>query len=143
MYEQSIPDFQRAIELAPDFPDAHHNLGVAYFATNNMQKAIAEFNIAIEVARKNGNVFVQAEGNLGRAYSKSGEIAKAVVHFTKAIELAKLQRSIDPYPYYLGRADVFQKLGDIDKAQADYQEACTRAKKGCDKLIGNKGSLAK
>ena len=141
--EQAMPDFEKTIALNKDFAEGYQNLGVAYLGKDNYPKAIELFNQAIVVAGRSGNVLMQAHGNLGVAFFKTGDLAQSIAQFTQAIRIANIHKNITAYPYYLGRAGAYDKLGEHHKAQADYQEACTRAKKGCDKLTAATGGSLK
>jgi tetratricopeptide (TPR) repeat protein len=54
--EPAIARFQTAIELDPDYPEAHHNLGVAYRRAGRRSDAVRELRRAtgLERRRKNG-----------------------------------------------------------------------------------------
>lgn len=45
MWAESIPYLQRAVELKPDFSDAHYHLGLAYWRTGRKQDGQAEMEL--------------------------------------------------------------------------------------------------
>lgn len=51
-YKDAIPDFEKAIELKPDYADAYFNLGRTYFLLNNEDKACEYYQLA-EYGRPN------------------------------------------------------------------------------------------
>ena len=109
----------------------------------SLENAALMFENAIHVAKNNGTTLLSAQGNLGYALQKQNDWHGAVSAYGAAIDLAKRYQPSLVARYYLGRAQAYEKLGEFQKAQADYQEACTRAKKGCDKLTVANGSAAK
>ena len=143
MLEPAIFDFKKVISLYPELPDGYQNLGVVYSGLNRKPEAIAAFLKSIEVAAGLRKEYMQAHGNLAIVYEKSDESEKAITEFGKAIAIARRQGVATGFPYYMARAEIYEKLGEFQKAQADYQEACTRAKKGCDKLTTARGSAVK
>ena len=46
--EQSITDFNKAIELAPDFASAYFNRGSAYVDIGDLEQALTDYTKAIE-----------------------------------------------------------------------------------------------
>lgn len=47
----AIPHFQRAVSIAPDFHEFHNNLGVAYGASGQHQKAYESFTKTLELKK--------------------------------------------------------------------------------------------
>jgi tetratricopeptide (TPR) repeat protein len=47
-YAQALEDFEAALELIADFPEAYINRGNAYFYTGQIDRAIADYNRAIK-----------------------------------------------------------------------------------------------
>ena len=52
-YKDAIPDFEKAIELKPDYADAYFNLGRTYFLLNNEDKACEYYQLAAKYGRPN------------------------------------------------------------------------------------------
>ncbi len=48
-YEQAIEDYNKAIELDPDFAEAYYLRGVAYYVFDDPEQAIEDFTKAIEL----------------------------------------------------------------------------------------------
>lgn len=59
---QSIEHLQKAIELHPDYLEAHNNLGVRHMQTNDFERAAAEFRRAAEIDP--GSLFAQTNLSL-------------------------------------------------------------------------------
>ena len=99
---------------APDTAFGYINRGIAYGEKGDHDRAIADFNKAIELDPK----YDEAYYNRGYAYSKKGDHGHALADYNKAIEL-------DPKhaPAYINRGLVYFDKGDFDRAIADYNEA--------------------
>ncbi len=115
-FDRSIAEFERAIELNPNYAMAHHWLSWGPLsALGRFDRAIAEGKRAVELdplslinnADLGGNVYFNA-----RRYDE------AIAQLHKTIE-------IDPHfylaHYYLGQA--FQLKGQLTEAIAEYQKA--------------------
>ena len=63
---QAIPDYNKAIEINPNFAEAYCSRGDAYDKQNNLTQAIADYTKALEI---NPN-FVKASNNLAISYYK-------------------------------------------------------------------------
>lgn len=82
--DNSVTDYSKAIELAPDSADACYKRGDAYDQMGEYGKAIADYNKAIELNPNNSLTYY----NRGLAYSKRGEVPKAVGDLEKCISLS-------------------------------------------------------
>lgn len=87
--------FKKAVEISPDFAEAHYNLGLAYARAEQYQQAADEFKQAIRVKPD----YAEAHYNLGlvyyitddRAGLASEQRALAAMKSNLAAELAKLR----------------------------------------------------
>ena len=52
-YNEAIADFEKAIELKPDYADAYFNLGRTYILLNNEEKACEYYKLADQYGRPN------------------------------------------------------------------------------------------
>ena len=52
-YDEAIADFEKAVELKPDYADAYFNLGRTYFIKNNEDKACENYKLAEKYGRPN------------------------------------------------------------------------------------------
>ena len=52
-YNEAIADFEKAIELKPDYADAYFNLGRTYVLLNNENKACEYYKLAEKYGRPN------------------------------------------------------------------------------------------
>ena len=136
-FERAIADYDKAIELNPNFVDAYYNRGLIYEkrglgnilrGRDYFERAIADYDKAIEL---NPN-FAKAYNNRGIAYYNLGLIAyalpnvlggqnyfeKAIADFSKAIRLR-----VDDPKVYFNRSLIWLKWEDWEKAKADLARA--------------------
>jgi len=113
-YDKAIEDYNKEIELKPDYADAYINRGLALNNKGEYDKAIGNYNIAIELRKDDPVVY----NNRGIAFQNKGENDKAIADYTMAIELKK-----DYAIAYNNRGIAFQDKGENDKAIADYTKA--------------------
>ncbi len=52
-YQEAVADFEKAIELKPDYADAYFNLGRTYYLMNNEDKACENYKLAAQYGRAN------------------------------------------------------------------------------------------
>jgi tetratricopeptide (TPR) repeat protein len=92
----------------------YNNRGLAYKKQGELDKAIADYNKAIELDPQ----LAVAYYNRGKDYEDQGELDKAIADFTKAIEL-------DPTDAvtYTNRGIAYRDQGELGKAEADFTKA--------------------
>ena len=76
---------REALEIAPNFPMAHHGLGRTYMAMGNYEEAVKTLETAVENAPNE----IPIQLDLGRAYKLMHENNKAFEIFTRAAQIAK------------------------------------------------------
>lgn len=76
-------EYRKALEQHPDFPEAHENLGVAFYNLGRAAEAIAEYELAIGQTQKPGP---QLLTNYGMALLASDRFGEAANAFTQALE---------------------------------------------------------
>jgi len=82
--EAALACFQKAAVMAPEFAQAHYNLGVAFTQHRRNEDALKSFQKAVNLAPG----FAEAHGNLGTALLEAGRYEEAVTALQKAIQLA-------------------------------------------------------
>ncbi len=108
-----IAILNQAIEIMPNYADAHNNLGNALREQGDIIAAIGSYNKAIELNPKHPD----AHYNLGNALREHGDLNAAAASYTKGLE----QNSNSPDIHYcLG--DVMMEQGDINGAIASYNK---------------------
>jgi tetratricopeptide (TPR) repeat protein len=81
--ENTLANFQKAVELSPDDPDAHANLALAYDQSRNYEKALSEFQNAIKLDSTNAIYFFNYALTLG----KMGQIRQSEIMLSKAVNI--------------------------------------------------------
>ena len=90
LYEQAITEFNKAIELDPEYAEAYNNRGNAYWNKGNFDRAIADYDKAIELDPE----YAEAYSNRGFVYYLKGELTKAISDLEKCLELSDDPRVI-------------------------------------------------
>jgi tetratricopeptide (TPR) repeat protein len=80
MLPQAIENYQRVVELAPDWIEAHINLGVAYYQMGQLSDARDAFIAAVALDPLNGI----SRYNLGCTLEELGEYDQAIDHLRRA-----------------------------------------------------------
>jgi len=128
-------DAEKLVKGRADLPGAHRiarNRGTELTKIEKYDQAIADFKQAIALAEGYADVY----GNMGGAYLNKGDWQNALMSFNIAIDLMH-QMGEPPVAHFIyGRALVFEKMGETQKAQADYKVSCQLAKEGCQRLSG-------
>ena len=81
--------YQKALEIKPDYAEAHINLGIALAGCGRIDEAIAHYQKALEIKPD----FAEAHDNLGIALAGRGRIDEAIEHYQKALALAQQQHN--------------------------------------------------
>lgn len=79
-YDRAITDFDQAIRLDPEYPDAFNNRGVAYSGKGQYERAIEDFDQAIRLDA-NYAIAIYNRGLAARSLGREDEAAK---YFAKA-----------------------------------------------------------
>lgn len=110
----AMSDFNKALEINPNFRDAYINRGTIYYKQNKIPQAIADYNKAIQL----NPGLVEGYINRGSAYDKLGDLAQAVSDYTKAIEL-----NPEKSEAYNSRGLVYYKLNKLSESISDFNKA--------------------
>ena len=102
--EREASYYQRAIELCPDYFEAHNRLG-------NVYKNWGEFDLAIKEFRQAGRIwsFAEPHCNLGEVYRMQGRYDLAAEEFINAIRIRPDYREAQNQLKY-----VYKRLGKYD-----------------------------
>jgi Flp pilus assembly protein TadD len=113
-WSEAIPQYQKALALAPDSP-TYSNLGTAYFWLKNYDQATKMYEKAVEMTPNNEELL----GNLGDSYRWSGHSEQAATAYGKAISLAFQQLQVNPRSASImgDLGLLYAKKGDAANAQ--------------------------
>ncbi len=109
-------EFQKAVELDPNYAEAHHNLGLSYAEQGQWEQAIVAYRKALSMP-----VYSTPEVgyyNLGRAYAQVGKPKEAEDALRTAIQL---QPKLGAAYYQLGL--VLTSTGRREEAKAAFRTA--------------------
>jgi tetratricopeptide (TPR) repeat protein len=111
--DEAIIQFQKALEIDPDYAEAYGNLGSALVQKRQLDEAIIQFQKALKINFNNAEV----HNDLGSALAQKGRVDEGMLQFQKALainpDLALAHNN-------LGNA-LFQK-GRVDEAMVQYQK---------------------
>ncbi len=116
--DEAIAHYRKALEIKPDYVEAHNNLGNALAGRGEVDEAIAHYRKALEIKPD----YAEAHNNLGTALAGRGEVDEAIAHFRKALEI---KPDYAEAHYNLGRA--LAGRGRLDEAIAHFQKALALA----------------
>jgi serine/threonine-protein kinase len=102
---RAIAQFEKVVALEPSFAFAHYALGDACTQRGQFDRAIAEFNTAIELAGRS----VNHVGVLGYAYGRSGHRERAYEHLNELTA-----RAADGYVSPMWFALIHLGLSDLE-----------------------------
>jgi tetratricopeptide (TPR) repeat protein len=108
--DQARRDYERALQLRPDYPEALNNLGAIYYAKKNYGKAIKYYGKALQFDPKSAAVY----SNLGTAYFARGKVTLGIDAYRSAFTLDS--RVFESTSALL----VNESLPAHDRAQQDY-----------------------
>ena len=113
-YDKALADFNKAIELNPQYAWAYGQRGETYRLLKEYEKAFADLNKAIELNPQDAWAYALR----GETYRLLKGYDKALADFSKAIEL-------DPQDAwaYGSRGQAYQGEKEYDKALADFNKA--------------------
>jgi len=105
--DQAAQAYRKAVDAAPEWVEAHINLGTTLYQLGRMEEANEEFAIAVEF--EPGNAL--AEFNLGCVLEQLGRTKDAIQHLSRAIELSPTLADA-----HLNLALAYEKGGQIQSA---------------------------
>ncbi|NIQ15138.1 MAG: tetratricopeptide repeat protein, partial [Candidatus Dadabacteria bacterium] len=82
-HQDAIAAYEKALELKPDFCEAHNNYGNVLTESGEIDKGEQELNKALELNPE----YPAAHNNLGNIYKQKGNRDKALVCYQKALEI--------------------------------------------------------
>ncbi|MGZ9004001.1 MAG: tetratricopeptide repeat protein [Burkholderiales bacterium] len=122
--ELAVKVCTRLIEFAgldrPDLASAYYTRGSEWASLGNHERAIMDFELAIQLDPKPAHYF-----NRALSLSERGDHERAIADYGSALKLAP-----GDVGAYVGRAVEWTLLGEYKRAQADYDEVIRREPKG-------------
>ena len=112
--DEAIGRYRRAVQLKPDYAEAHNNLGNALREARDAQGAMHACAQAIELRPG----YAEAYNNLGNALQDMGELDAAVLSYGKAIHFRS-----DYAQAHSNLGNVLRAQGTVDAAIDSYRQA--------------------
>ena len=109
---QAVENYRHALDLAPDWVDAHINLGVALYQMGRADEARAEFLSAVELDPLNGI----SRYNLGCVLEEQGQIDEAIDHLRRAARALPAHADV-----HFNLALAYEKRGERHLAREQWQ----------------------
>jgi tetratricopeptide (TPR) repeat protein len=108
--DEARRDYERALKLRPDYPEALNNIGAIYYAKKNYGKAIHYYRKALQFDPKSAPIF----SNLGTAWFARDKV-------NEGIEAYRTAFALDPKVFEsTSSLLVNESLPAHDRAQQDY-----------------------
>jgi eukaryotic-like serine/threonine-protein kinase len=119
-FQEAVEPLQKSLQTDPE-AQAYSNVGIAYFYLKQYDKAILNYEKAVQLV-PNSDMFV---GNLAEAYSLAGQKDRAQTTFEQAISLAYKGLQVNPRNAGIkGRLALwYGKKGDVKQALKFIAEA--------------------
>lgn len=89
-FDKAAEQYEKALEIDPQYVDAMTNLGVAYYNLGQLDKAIEQYSKAIELAPGDADIRSNLAAAHVQKHQSSGdqeELNRALEQYEKAIEL--------------------------------------------------------
>ena len=108
-YQQSLENFQKALEIDPENVYAWNGLGYVYHDLRRYDEAITAYRQALQLDPQ----YASPWNGLGLVYEDQGQYDQAIHHYTRALE-------IDPAYKW-----AYANIGNCHRKQSRYDEAIT------------------
>jgi len=123
-YNEAIADYNKAIELDPDWPYAYNVRGAAYYALGEKQLAARDYNKFIEL--KNGNLYNPLSWyECGVIYHRAENYRSAIYYYDLAVKYGDVSgfSSAERTLFYNNRGNAYNSIKDYQQALKDYGKA--------------------
>lgn len=143
VYEEAAAEFRNCLEINPDLPDVHYNLGTALNGLGEYEEAAREFQEALLLDPG----YVDAMYNCGVSYYYSGKYIEAIKMYKEAEELepgaydivfnlAVAYEELDPVVAMRMWENYVERIGDDESAQPYYDAAIKRMERLRERAAG-------
>jgi protein O-mannosyl-transferase len=112
--DEAIAHLQKALQIRPNFAEAHYTLGNALRQKGKVDEAIVQFQEALKIKPD----YAEAHNNLGTALRQKGRVDEAISHYQKALKIMPDNESI-----HVNLANALLQKGRVDLAIAQFQSA--------------------
>lgn len=120
LWDDAIGEFEKSVQLSPDFSEGWNNLGLCFLYTNRVEEAIDALNMAV----KHFPGWHVALANLGLAFQKGKQKDEAIKYYQQAVNKNKNQPQV-----WCSMGEVLESLARQDEALEAYRHSTTLAPK--------------
>ena len=113
-YDHAMEDYNRSIELSPNFAQAFNNRGVIFNDRGYFDRAIQDYDQAIRMNPQ----YALAIYNRANAYKGKGEFDRAIQDYDQSIKM-----NPNYAPAFNNRGNAYYGKGEFDRAIKDYDSA--------------------
>ena len=113
-FDEAVAEYQKALEIKPDYADAHNNLAAALAARGQIKEAVGHYQTALKIDPG----YADAHNNLGNVLNSCGERDEAIAHYQRALEIKP-----DHAQAHNNLGAALAVRGQIDEAMVHYQAA--------------------
>lgn len=113
-YEQAAANYSRALQLNPDYAEAHNNLGASLYRLEKPIQALASYKKALQIKSD----YSEAHNNMGGVLTEFGKNEEALACFLKALQIKP-----DYADAHNSLGVVYSKLGKTDEAIVHYKNS--------------------
>ncbi len=122
--DKAIARYRKALEIRPDFAEAHYDLGLIFARLDRLDEAITEYRNALEIKPD----YAEAHNNLGSILARLGRSDEAITEYRKALEInphwAEVQNNLGAALKRIGRYDEailhLRKTVELEPDNADF-----------------------
>ena len=114
-WDLALADYNKAIQINPDFAQAYINRGFVYHEQKKWDLALADYNKAIQINPE----FAQAYNNRANLYSEQKKWDVALADYNKAIQI----NPKGAYIYFNRATNIYNNQKKWNLALADYNQA--------------------
>ena len=108
--EKALSDYNRAIEINPEYESVYNNRGLLYADLNEYEKALCDYGKSIKLKPNYEFTYY----NRGLLYSRMGNIEMALGDYNKAIEILPDSRKAYRAKEKIVKPDVYYKALEVD-----------------------------
>ncbi|MEO0295366.1 MAG: tetratricopeptide repeat protein [candidate division WOR-3 bacterium] len=124
MLDEAIFQFEKAIEINPNYIEAHLNLSIALNDKGDYIRAKEHYEKAVKLEKEGGRIPVSLRNNLANTYMKLGDTFYEIGEYERAKE--EYEKAIEIAPYFLDirtkHAKTLMQLNEIEKAIYSLEE---------------------
>lgn len=123
----ALGNYQVALNLRPDYPEAHYKLGLVYEDLQQEDEAIAAYRFVVErdVESVDELIWLKANNNLARLYILQGDTRDAVPLLIQSLNAVMAETSTTDATFAKINYSLLKNLGWARLVQTRYSEAET------------------